>query len=167
MRAVYCIYLFCIAVSEVTAVLLEDLFLPSQARTLAEVSKWRLFFFFVVKIPQEDVFFSVFLPFVVPLLSCHLVLQRNPCRPPWLLGFYVLVLSPVQFLFFFSFPTGHTCVCAAGEITLNFIENLCFGPPGPPTSLQLWNCELDLQFVISNVYFIYCIYRYLIYSIDN
>lgn len=43
MRVVYCSCLFRIALSEVVAVLLVDLFLPSQARTLAEASKWRLF----------------------------------------------------------------------------------------------------------------------------
>lgn len=69
-RAVYYSWLLCIALSEVTAVLWEDLSLPFQARTLAAASKYRLFIFFdrhssvLFKSPQEDVFF-LFLPF------CH------------------------------------------------------------------------------------------------
>lgn len=80
MRVVDCSCLFRIALSEVTAVLLEDLFLPSQARTLAEASKW-LIFFFLIDIhqccsnpPGRCLFFpSVF------LLFCHSTAVLSSC----------------------------------------------------------------------------------------
>lgn len=122
MRVVYCSCLFRIALSEVVAVLLEDLFLPSQARTLAEASKWRLFFLIDIhqccsNPPGRCLFFcfSAFLSFhCCPVISCFRGISADHRGS---LGVGVGSQFCLVFFLFFSFPTVCMRVCAAGEIT--------------------------------------------------
>lgn len=148
MRAVYCSCLFCIVLSEVTAVLLEDLSSLTGTDSHRSIKVETIFFFFLIDICQCC---------SNPTGRCHstAVLFSASSLQTTVASWVPTGGSQfsVVFIFlFFSFPLLCACVCAAGEPTLTlitkFIENLFFGPLGPLTSPELK--------IYTIIYYYYC-----------
>lgn len=119
---------------ELIAVLLEDLCLPSQAQTLAQASKWRVFFSCstavgVVQIPREDVFFS-FSAFV-STLCCPVIRRFRGIRADHrgFPGFHVKRFS-AQFSFFGLVSYSVRVACVHGEKHVGVCGAALFWPWG-------------------------------------